>query len=110
MIWYHNDRPVKESSDFQLIFQGDRCSLIIREAFQEDAGVYRVVAINSAGEASSQCKLVVSGKSPKSMFGCPVMVSLQFLLCFIFSLMSIRFGVKQSKRYLVKKAISPLWP
>ncbi|KAK4037071.1 hypothetical protein OUZ56_029111 [Daphnia magna] len=60
VIWYHKDRPVKESSDFQLIFQGDRCSLIIREAFQEDAGLYRVVAVNSAGEASSQCHLTVS--------------------------------------------------
>ena len=60
VIWYHKDRPVKESSDFQLIFQGDRCSLIIREAFQEDSGLYRVVAVNSAGEASSHCQLVVS--------------------------------------------------
>ncbi|KAI9552427.1 hypothetical protein GHT06_022793 [Daphnia sinensis] len=60
VIWYHKDRPVKESSDFQLIFQGDRCSLVIREAFQEDAGLYRVVAVNSAGEASSQCHLTVS--------------------------------------------------
>lgn len=60
VIWYHKDRPVKESSDFQLIFQGDRCSLIIREAFQEDTGLYRVVAVNSAGEASSQCHLTVS--------------------------------------------------
>ena len=60
VIWYHNDRPVKESSDFQLVFQGDRCSLIIREAFQEDSGLYRVVAVNSAGEASSNCQLSVA--------------------------------------------------
>ncbi len=60
VIWYHDDRPIKESSDFQLLFQGDRCTLVIREAFQEDAGVYRVAAINSAGEASSQCTLQVT--------------------------------------------------
>uniref|UniRef100_A0A182SWA1 Ig-like domain-containing protein n=1 Tax=Anopheles maculatus TaxID=74869 RepID=A0A182SWA1_9DIPT len=36
------------------------CSLVIREAFLEDAGVYRVVAINSAGEASSQCSVLVT--------------------------------------------------
>lgn len=60
VIWYHNDRPVKESSEFQLLFQGDRCSLIIREVFSEDAGVYKVVAINSAGEASSTCILKVN--------------------------------------------------
>lgn len=66
VIWYHNDRPVKESSDFQLAFQGDRCSLIIREAFHEDSGTYRVVAINSAGEASSQCQLTVARKDDQT--------------------------------------------
>ncbi|XP_031348623.1 titin isoform X3 [Photinus pyralis] len=60
VIWYHNDKPVKESADFQLLFQGDRCSLIIQEAFAEDAGDYRVVALNSAGEASSKCTLTVT--------------------------------------------------
>ncbi|RZC41074.1 I-set and/or Spectrin domain containing protein, partial [Asbolus verrucosus] len=60
VIWYHDDRPVKESPDFQLLFQGDRCSLIIQEAFAEDAGQYKVVALNSAGEASSKCSLTVT--------------------------------------------------
>lgn len=59
VIWYHNDKPVKESPDFQLLFQGDRCSLVIQEALQEDAGEYKVVALNSAGEASSKCRLSV---------------------------------------------------
>jgi len=56
---YHYEQPVKESSDFQLLFQGDRCSLVIHEAFLDDAGIYKVVAINSAGEASSQCTLTI---------------------------------------------------
>lgn len=60
VIWYHNERPVKESQDFQLLFQGDRCSLVIKEAFLEDAGEYKVFAINSAGEASSHCTLAVT--------------------------------------------------
>lgn len=60
VIWYHNDRPVKESQDVQLLFQGDRCTLIVQEAFLEDAGLYRVVAINSAGEANSSCELSVT--------------------------------------------------
>ncbi|XP_042205940.1 titin-like isoform X2 [Homarus americanus] len=59
VIWYHDDKPVKESSDFKLLFHGDRCSLIIQEAFLEDAGIYRVVAMNSAGEASTACFLNV---------------------------------------------------
>ncbi|KAJ8954877.1 hypothetical protein NQ318_016813, partial [Aromia moschata] len=60
VIWYHDDRPVKESPDFQLLFQGDRCSLVIQEALPEDAGEYKVVALNSAGEASSKCVLSVT--------------------------------------------------
>ncbi|KAJ8980936.1 hypothetical protein NQ317_000946 [Molorchus minor] len=60
VIWYHDDRPVKESPDFQLLFQGDRCSLVIQEALPEDAGEYKVVALNSAGEASSKCILSVT--------------------------------------------------
>ena len=78
VIWYQNDRPVKESSDFQLVFQGDRCSLIIREAFQEDSGTYRVVAVNSAGEASSQCQLAVTRKNIIKKF------TLKYLIQFIF--------------------------
>lgn len=65
VIWYRDERPVKESSDFQLLFQGDRCSLIIQEAYSEDAGEYKVVALNSAGEASSKCKLIVTPVTTK---------------------------------------------
>ncbi|KAL4132315.1 hypothetical protein QTP88_009488 [Uroleucon formosanum] len=63
VIWYRDGRPVKESKDIQLLFQGDQCSLLIKEAFVEDAGEYKVVAINSAGEASSTCMLSVEPKS-----------------------------------------------
>lgn len=59
VIWYHENKPIKESSDVQLIFRGDRCSLFIQEAYLEDMGEYKVVAINSAGEASSTCRLTV---------------------------------------------------
>lgn len=60
VIWYHDSQPVKESEDVQLLFQGDRCSLIVQEAYLEDIGEYKVVAINSAGEASSRCTLAVT--------------------------------------------------
>lgn len=62
MIWYHDGRPVKESKDIQLLFRGDQCSLVIKETFAEDAGEYRVVAINSAGETDSRCVLHVDVK------------------------------------------------
>lgn len=63
VIWYHENKPIKESSDVQLLFRGDRCSLLIQEAFMEDMGQYKVVAINSAGETSSKCNLTVMPNS-----------------------------------------------
>jgi len=63
VIWYHNEKPVKESSDIQLLFEGDRCTLVIREAYLEDAGQYRVTARNEHGNAESACRLHVERKS-----------------------------------------------
>lgn len=60
VIWLQNNNPIKESNDIQLYFQGDSCTLFISEAFIEDAGVYKIVAINSAGEASSECRVSVT--------------------------------------------------
>ncbi|XP_067120871.1 titin [Centruroides vittatus] len=83
VIWYHNGKPVKESEDVQLLFEGDRCSLIIKEAYLEDQGCYKCVAINSAGEASSICELkvkpfqnVVNGEKGAMEIGSPPMFSL----------------------------------
>jgi titin len=60
VIWLQNENPIKESNDIQLYFQGDSCTLFINEAFLEDAGVYKVIAINTAGEASSECRVTVT--------------------------------------------------
>lgn len=60
VIWLQNNKPVKESNDIQLYFQGDNCTLFISEAYLEDAGTYRVIAINAAGEASSECRVAVT--------------------------------------------------
>lgn len=60
VIWLQNENPIKESTDVQLYFQGDSCTLFINEAFIEDAGVYKVIAINAAGETSSECRVTVT--------------------------------------------------
>lgn len=60
VIWLQNDKPIKESNDIRLYFQGDTCTLYINEVYLEDAGVYKIIALNSAGEASSECRVSVT--------------------------------------------------
>ncbi|CAH1789041.1 unnamed protein product, partial [Owenia fusiformis] len=59
VIWFKNTKPVKESKDFQLLFEGDKCSLVIREVYLEDGGEYKCVARNQYGEATNTCQLHV---------------------------------------------------
>lgn len=60
VIWLHNNNPIKESNEVKLLFHGDHCTLFIKEAFTEDAGIYKVIALNSAGETSSECSVTVT--------------------------------------------------
>ncbi len=61
VIWYCNDALVKESDNIELLFKGDKCSLHIKRVTRQHEGLYRVVAINSAGDASSVCHLNITG-------------------------------------------------
>ncbi|RLU22075.1 hypothetical protein DMN91_006455 [Ooceraea biroi] len=63
VIWYHDEQPVKESSDFQLLFQGDRCSLVIHEAFLDDAAASHVSDV--IGRKHERREITVSGSAPK---------------------------------------------
>lgn len=50
---------MKDVKDFELTFDGERASLIIREVYLEDSGDYRCVAKNSQGSAETSCRLIV---------------------------------------------------
>ncbi|XP_012936768.1 uncharacterized protein LOC101859779, partial [Aplysia californica] len=66
VIWFKNEKPVKESADIQLLFEGDRCTLVIREALADDSGQFKCVAQNPHGGAESACKLHVEPVSEMS--------------------------------------------
>ncbi|GFS02469.1 SEC14 domain and spectrin repeat-containing protein 1-like Protein [Elysia marginata] len=66
VIWLKNEKPIKESPDIQLLFEGDRCTLIIREAIPNDSGHFKCVAQNPHGVAESVCKLHVEPVSEMS--------------------------------------------
>jgi hypothetical protein len=66
IIWFHNEKPLKETKDFELSFTGDQCSLLIREVYLEDSGEYKCVARNLHGAAQSSCRLTVEPLSELS--------------------------------------------
>ena len=59
ILWLHNDKPVRESKDFELLVEGDRCSLVIREVYLEDSGEYKCTARNIHGIATTNSRLMV---------------------------------------------------
>jgi len=63
IAWFHNDKPVKDTKDFELLMEGDRCSLVIHEVYLEDSGEYKCTARNTSGMAHTSCRLMVERKS-----------------------------------------------
>ena len=60
MIWYRNNVPLKNSREFLLTFDGQRCILVKDRCEKEnDSGTYRLTAVNSMGQAESTCQVVV---------------------------------------------------
>ena len=60
IAWFRQTAIIKPSQDFQMYYDEDNvATLIIREVFPEDAGMFTCVAKNSAGYASSTTELIV---------------------------------------------------
>ena len=53
---------MKDSKDFELLVEGDRCSLVIHEVYLEDSGEYKCTARNVNGMAHTSCRLMVERK------------------------------------------------
>ena len=64
--WYLNDTNIDKSEDFVITFDQNTgvTSMLIVEAFPEDSGMYKCVAINPAGEAISSAELYIEPTEP----------------------------------------------
>ncbi|KAK6755359.1 hypothetical protein RB195_013995 [Necator americanus] len=60
VIWYKEEKTVKEDERIHLEFVGDHCSLTIKETEITDTGMYTARARNIHGEAINFCQLKVS--------------------------------------------------
>uniref|UniRef100_A0A915C1Q7 Ig-like domain-containing protein n=1 Tax=Parascaris univalens TaxID=6257 RepID=A0A915C1Q7_PARUN len=59
VTWYKEEETVKESERINLRFEGDHCSLDIRNTQSSDSGLYTVKASNTFGEAINFCRVNV---------------------------------------------------
>lgn len=63
--WYKGREQITDSEDFRYENDGDTYRLVIAEVFPEDSGMYKCVAENEAGTASSSFTVFVEGTIEK---------------------------------------------
>ncbi|NXD44260.1 MYPN protein, partial [Copsychus sechellarum] len=66
--WYCEGKELENSPDIQIIQTGDRHSLIIVEAFEEDTGRYSCFASNIYGTDSTSAEIYIEGNATKFLF------------------------------------------
>ncbi|XP_034029588.1 palladin-like [Thalassophryne amazonica] len=67
VMWYREDEQILDSDDFRILRKKassalvpeELCTLVITEAFPEDSGIFKCVAINSYGTVSCSATLEV---------------------------------------------------
>ncbi|XP_051883730.1 myopalladin [Pristis pectinata] len=59
--WYCEGKELKNSPDIQIAYDGNHCSLIISEAFEEDTGRYTCLASNIYGSDTTSAELYIEG-------------------------------------------------
>lgn len=59
ITWFRENFPIQPSQDFQIVTTDTTSTLIIREVYVEDSGVFSVKAENRGGSAKSSANLVV---------------------------------------------------
>ncbi|NXJ07994.1 MYPN protein, partial [Odontophorus gujanensis] len=67
--WYCEGKELENSPDIQIIQTGDRHSLVIVEAFEEDTGRYSCFASNIYGTDSTSAEIYIEGASSSDSEG-----------------------------------------
>lgn len=63
--WFREDFEIVNSQDFQIHTYGFKSTLVIREVFAEDSGVFSVIIENPGGQAKCSANLIVEEKSQR---------------------------------------------
>lgn len=59
MIWYHNDKIVRNTDRVKVRIEDNKTSVTITDVTEEDVGSYLCKAVSDIGEAVSKAKLYV---------------------------------------------------
>jgi titin len=62
ITWSREGAIIKASRDFQMFQDGGSCSLVIRQTYPEDQGVYTCRATNASGQAETSARLTIESK------------------------------------------------
>ncbi|VDK76342.1 unnamed protein product [Onchocerca ochengi] len=62
VVWYKDEEAIKESEHIELRFEGDQCSLKVKNTETSDSGLYTVKATNTVGESTNFCRLTVQSR------------------------------------------------
>lgn len=62
ITWYLDDQPIENDDIYKVITEEGESTLVLPEAFPEDAGIYTVKAVNEVGTVESTVVLNVTGE------------------------------------------------
>ena len=62
ITWFKDDQPIKEDHHITVFTHGDIHCVNLFNVTVKDEAVYKCVATNSAGSASTDCEVIVEGR------------------------------------------------
>ncbi len=62
VAWFREGHQIQHSDEFQVLRDGNKCLLVIKEVFPEDSGVFTCRISNPGGVAECSAELFVEGE------------------------------------------------
>uniref|UniRef100_A0A8B9VFW7 Myopalladin n=1 Tax=Anas zonorhyncha TaxID=75864 RepID=A0A8B9VFW7_9AVES len=106
--WYCEGKELENSPDIQIIQTGDRHSLVIVEAFEEDTGRYSCFASNIYGTDSTSAEIYIEGVSSSDSEGETIKDEMdQDVSCFFCMWKNSLYSLKHHVMFCNPQAQSP---
>lgn len=101
--WYLNDVCINSDKNYYITNSYGVCSMYILRVRPMDNGEYKVVALNSLGQAECSTKLIVRGKHVWRELNLGIRYEMFFTQCFVFSAFLFhRLKFRSSQNQIIK--------